>query len=112
MTESHDPYAALRYRDYRFFLTGNVLAALGSESLTVAVAWEVYERTDSMAKLGLTGLVQFLPVLLLALPAGQLVDRFNRKVILQLAQATVALAAYGLALLSWFQGPELLIYVF
>lgn len=105
MTETHDPYSALRHRDYRLFLGGNTLAALGGESLGIAVGWEIYERTGSKALLGLTGLVQFLPVLLLALPAGQLVDRFNRKVILQLAQSTIALAALGLALLSWLQGP-------
>jgi MFS family permease len=111
MTDKHDPYAALRHPAYCLFLGGNTLAALGGESLVVAVGWEIYERTGSKANLGLTGLVQFLPVLLFALPAGQLVDRFNRKVILQLAQTTIALAALGLALLSWVQGPTALVFV-
>jgi MFS family permease len=111
MTQAHDPYSALRYRDYRCLLAGSVLASIGGEALAVAVGWELYERTNSKAVLGLTGLAQFLPVLLLALPAGQAVDRYNRKLLLQLAQVTIALAALGLAALSWFSGPVWVIFV-
>src|SRR5262245_30373381 len=82
----HDAYAALRHRDYRCLLAGGVLAALGSEVQAAAVAWELYRRTGSAWVLGLSGLAQFLPILLLALPAGQVADRFSRKRIFQLAQ--------------------------
>src|SRR4051794_21088465 len=107
----HDPYAALRHRDYRFLLSGSVLASIGSEIQAVAIGWELYERTNSPAAIGLAGLTQFLPVLLLSLPAGQLVDRYSRKGLLQLAQATMALASVGLAVLSMLEGPVALIYV-
>ena len=46
---------------------------------SVAVGWELYERTGSATALGLVGLVQVLPVLLLAIPAGHAADRYNRK---------------------------------
>src|SRR5262245_3888871 len=81
MPDGHDAYAALRYRDYRLLLIGAMLTSIGLEVQAVAVGWELYERTGSEWILGLTGLVQFLPVLFLALPAGQAADRFSRKVI-------------------------------
>jgi MFS family permease len=111
MASTHDPYGALRYRDYRCLLGGSVLASVGGEVLAVAVGWELYERTGSAAVLGLSGLAQFLPVLLLALPAGQAADRFSRKVLLQLAQTMMALAAGGLAFLSLVKGPISLVFV-
>jgi MFS family permease len=108
---SHDPYAALRFPDYRRVLTGNVLGALGMEMQSVAVGWELYERTNSATALGLVGLVQFLPVLLLSLPAGQAADRFSRKGLFLFAQTLMALSSVGLAVLSVVQGPVLFVYV-
>src|SRR5688500_12732118 len=105
MPDPHDPYGALRVRDYRRLLGGNVLAAVGSEMLAVAVGWELYERTDSAWNLGLVGLAQFLPVLLLGLPAGQAADRYSRKGLLMGAQGLMAASALGLAALSEAEGP-------
>ncbi len=102
MSDAHDPYAALRYRDYRLLLAGGVLASIGSEIQAVAVGWELYIRSRSAAYLGMAGLVQFLPVLLLALPAGQAADHYSRKVLFQLAQCAAALASLGLAALSFW----------
>ena len=108
----HDPYAALRYADYRRVLTGNVLSALGAELQSAAVMWELFERTNSPAALGYVGLVQFLPVLLLALPAGHAADRFSRRRLYVLAQAFMVFASLGLAALSFAQGPIPLFYLF
>ena len=69
MPPDHDAYAALRHRDYRCLLSGATLSSIGLGVQTVAVGWEVYDRTGSALMLGLTGLAQFLPVLLFALPA-------------------------------------------
>ncbi len=110
MQRAHDPYAALRGRDYRCLLAGGVLASIGSEMVAVAIGWELVERTGSAAMLGWAGLAQFLPVLLLALPAGQIADRHSRKRIFQLAQTTMALTSVGLALLSHLEGPIGLIF--
>src|SRR5688572_27159390 len=111
MPETHDPYAALRIRDYRCLLAGSVLSTIGAEILAVTVFWELYERTGLPIMLGYAGLALFLPVLLFSLPAGQAIDRINRKLILQAAQVTIALAGLGLALLSLTEGPILLVFV-
>ena len=97
MPGTHDAYAALRFDGYRRLLCGGVLAAVGAEMQAVAVGWELYDRTKDAADLGYAGLAQFLPVLLFALPAGHAADHFSRPRLFQLAQATAALAALGLA---------------
>jgi MFS family permease len=112
MAGEHDPYAALRHRDYRCYLSGAVLASVGGEMLAMVVGWEVWRRTGSQLLLGFTGLAQFLPVLLLALPAGQAADRYSRKLLFQIAQLTTASAALGLAAVSWLSGPIWLVFVF
>lgn len=111
MAEAHDPYAALRYRDYRYLLSASVLASLGTQMQAVAIGWELYARTDSARSLGLVGLVQFLPVLLLSLPAGHVVDRHNRKTILLLCLTLTGCASAGLALLSYLEAPIWLMYL-
>jgi MFS family permease len=105
MQDGHDPYAALRHRDYRRLLTGGMLSSIGSEMQSMAVGWELYQRTNSAVILGVVGLVLFLPVFFLALPAGQTADRFSRKGQLVVAQGLMALAGIGLAILSFLQGP-------
>ena len=109
---AHDPYAALRHRDYRFLLAGSILASIGSEVQAVAVGWELWQRTHDAAALGYVGLVQFLPVLLLSLPAGHVTDRHSRKGLLLVSQALTALVSLAFAALSWWQGPLLAIYFF
>jgi MFS family permease len=111
MRQGHDPYAALRHRHYRRLLLGSFLASVATEIQTAAVYWELYQRTGKPEDLGYLGLVQFLPVLFLSLPAGQVVDRLSRKVVLAAAETLVALACLGLAALSLVQGPIPLIYL-
>lgn len=67
------------------------------QMLMVAVGWQVYDLTGSAWDLGLVGLLQFLPALLLALPAGQLVDRWHRGRILAGCMVVLALLAALLA---------------
>jgi MFS family permease len=111
MPPAHDPYVALRSRDYRRLLAGNMLASIASEMMSVAVGWELYQRTNSAAALGFVGLAQFLPVLLLALPAGHAADRYSRKGLFLAAQVMMALASLGLGGLSFYHGPVLLVYL-
>jgi MFS family permease len=106
----HDPYAALRSRDFRLLLISTFLAVVGEQMLGVAIGWELYERTGAPLALGLVGLVQVLPVVLLALPAGQIADRLDRKRIVVATMLLLALCALGLALLSFSSGPLLLVY--
>ena len=110
MPSPHDPYAALRFRDFRLLGLGQFIAVLGEQMIGVAIGWELYERTRSALALGLVGLVQVIPVILLSLPAGHIADRFDRKRIAIATRLMLALCSAGLALLSATQGSLALIY--
>jgi MFS family permease len=86
----HDPFAALRFRDFRLLMIGTFVTVIAEQMLNVALGWELYERTRSPLMLGLVGLVQVLPVLALALIAGHTADRFDRKRIVVLTMLTIA----------------------
>ena len=107
----HDPYAALRSRDFRLILAAGMLDTIGAEMVAVAVGWELYERTRSELHLGFVGLVLALPVILLSLPAGQAADLFSRRKIVLVTQAMLATGSLGLALVSLFHGPIPFIYL-
>ncbi len=106
----HDPYQALRFRNYRLLLIGNFISSMGEQMLTIAVGWELYERTSSAFLLGLVGLVEVTPVIILSLYAGHVADRYNRKLIIVITQVVLVLASLGLTALSFWQGPLILIY--
>src|SRR3954469_22691552 len=82
----HDPYAAFRFADFRRYMLAGTILTIGGQMQSVAVGWELYERTRSGTALGLVGRAQFLPVLVLALPAGHAADRYRRKALLLVAQ--------------------------
>jgi len=107
----HDPYAALRYFDFRLLLAGRLVTTLGSQMLSVAIGWELWLRTHSAYALGLVGLVQVLPVILLSLPAGHVADQYNRRRIVVFSQLLLAFCSLSLALLSFFHGELVLIYL-
>src|SRR6266403_1957357 len=96
--KAHDPYAALRFPEYRLYVVGNTAINIGSNMQSIAVGWELYERTGSAMALGWVGLVQALPIMLLALPAGQLADRMDRRRIALFGLLVVAMASLGLAI--------------
>ena len=87
------------------FLTARVLAMFAVQIMAVVVAWQVYELTRDPMSLAYVGLAQFLPMLFLLLPAGDLIDRFDRKWILGLSWGVEALCAAALLGLSAKQGP-------
>ncbi len=106
----HDPYAALRQRDFQVYLTGNFLSVLGTQMQTFAVGWEVYERTGSALALAWVGLAQFLPIITLTLTGGYTADRYDRKPILIISLVAIALCSCGLAWISTTQGSILALY--
>lgn len=109
--QEHDPYLVLRNGDYRRFLFAGMVSTVGGQMQSVAVGWELYERTGSATALGLVGLAQVLPVILLAIPAGHAADRYNRKLQLIAAQVLLALASVGMAVISAWHGPVSLTYL-
>lgn len=78
--------------------------------LTVALGWELYNRTGSALVLGGVGLAQFVPLFLLSLPAGHVADRFSRKWVVLLAEGMLTFVSLGLAVLSARHGPLALVY--
>lgn len=111
LTERHDPYAALRHQDFRLLLSGRFLTSFAAEMLSFAISWELWLRTHSAYALGMVGLVQVLPILLLSLPAGHVADQYERKRIVILAESLLAVCALGLGWLSYTEGPLIVIYL-
>ena len=106
----HDPYAALRHCDYRLLLIGRFITGFGNEMLTFAISWELWLRTQSALALGMVGLVQVVPVILLSLPAGHIADQYNRRRIVIIAELAIAFCVLGLGWLSYTKGLLYLIY--
>ncbi|HET7266500.1 MAG TPA: MFS transporter [Oleiagrimonas sp.] len=104
----HSPSApddSLRYqRSFVQFWGARLSSGFGFQMLSVAVGWQIYSMTGRALDLGLVGLVQFAPSLLLALPAGHAADQFRRKYIVVCAQllegAAVVMLALG-SVLGW-----------
>lgn len=107
----HDPYAALRIPNYRRFAGGWVCASVGLQMQGMALGWEIYERTQSAWHLGLMGLCRALPVIALALPAGQIVDILDRKKVLIWTQFAFGMVSAGIAAASYFHAPLVWMYV-
>ena len=83
------------------FLSARVLAILAAQIQTVAVGWQIYDITHDPLDLGLIGLSQFLPFVLLILPAGQIADRYDRRrivVLCYVAETICALLLLGFTL--------------
>jgi MFS family permease len=108
--DTSDPYRALRFRDFRLLLIGLSIGSFGQQMLSVALGWELYNRTGSALVLGGVGLAQVIPIILLSLPAGHIADRYSRRVVAMSGEAVLALASLGLAELSAVRGPLVLIY--
>lgn len=112
---SSDSLSLLKNRSINLFLTSRVSASLGTQMVTLAVGWQMYSLTKSALYLGLVGLFQFLPMLLLTLVVGYAADRFSRKLIICLCQASLSICFFILAFESYSGGitkEKILIIVF
>ena len=86
----------LAHRDFVLYVAATVATAFAIEMSFVAIGWQVYAIHRDPLDLGLVGLAMFLPLPLLALPAGHLSDRYPRRTVLALAIALDAVVAVGL----------------
>ena len=110
--------ALLGQRDFVLFWLSRFVAVLGVQVQGVALGWHIYEiarETMDVKRaaliVSLIGLVSFLPVLLLALPAGETADRHDRRRILlrcYAAEIVVALGLAGVTFFGWASVPVLL----
>jgi MFS family permease len=105
--------ALLKHHAFVRYWCARVAGIMGNQMLMVAVAWHMYDLTSSAWDLGLVGLFQFVPALLMTLPAGHAADRWHRGrifAVCMLLQATVALVLLGA---TWgdFASRELILLV-
>lgn len=99
LASSGNGFAVLRHRNFAFYLSARVLGTLAVQMQSVAIGWQVYQITGSLFDLGLIGLAQFAPFLVLILPAGHIADRYNRRNII--AWCLTAQLLCALALLAF-----------
>lgn len=93
-------FQAFRVPGFARYWFGSAFAILGQQMVAVAIGWELYELTGSATVLGLVGFAQVLPVLLLALWSGSLADKFDRRVIVLIAQALMIASTSSLGAIS------------
>ena len=98
---------ALHERDFALLWVTNILTGLATQMILVAVGWQVYAIHRDPFDLGLIGLVEFVPLLLLALPAGQLADVVPRRLIIAISLA-LEIAIAVLLLLVTISGERTL----
>lgn len=104
--QSADRFAAFRHTSYLRFFISRFLGAFATQILSVAVGWQMYDETGSAFFLGMIGLVQFLPSLLLILVTGSVADRYNRRAIVASCMVVSALCGGALLLLTLFDAFE------
>jgi Arabinose efflux permease len=97
---SGDRFAAFRHRSYALFFFSRFLAAFSIQIVSVAVGWQMYDETRNPLYLGLIGLFQFLPSLLLILVTGSVADRYNRRVIVSICMVVGAMCSAALLFLT------------
>ena len=85
-------------RSFYFFLWTRFLGTAANQMLLVALGWQMYDLTGSALDLGFVGLLQFIPTLLFTIPAGQLADQVDRRMVLG---ASLAMQGLTAAVLTW-----------
>ncbi len=94
-------FTAFRHSSFTLYWTARFLATFGTQILSVAVLWHIYDLTRDPLYPGLVGLVQFLPMFLLVLVTGAAADRFGRRLIMGIATCLAAACAAAMAWLAF-----------
>jgi MFS family permease len=103
-----DPSTPLfRVRPFRLLFITRFASNAATQMLAVIVGWHVYELTDSALHLGMIGLVQVLPPLVLMLAAGHVADRYNRRRVLLYCYAAAFCSSAGLVLVATLPRPSI-----
>jgi MFS family permease len=96
----HSARGVLRHRGFVLFLAARSLSVFATQIVSVSVGWQVYDLTRDPFDLGLVGLCQFAPALLLVLVTGTTSDRYNRRAIFALCQVVESVVVGVLLLLT------------
>lgn len=97
---AHDPYASLRFPEYRAYLAGMAAVFVATQIQSAVLGWQVYELTGDPLALGLVGLAEAIPFLALTLVGGWAADRHDRRAISLASLAAVAASGLLLLVLS------------
>ncbi len=97
----NNPFMALRHKNFRVYWLGMCVSLIGTWMQNIAQPWLAYSLTNSPLLLSLVGIMQFLPMMLLSLFAGILIDRYPNKRILLVTQSASLVITLMLALLVW-----------
>ncbi len=93
-------FASLKNRNYRLYMSGQLISVSGTWMQTVGLSWLVLKLTGSGVDLGIVMAAQFLPVLLLGVVGGLVADRVNKRKLIVATQSSLALASLVLGILT------------
>jgi len=99
--QAEDKYAAFRHRAFTFYFVSRFLSTFGLQIISVAVGWQIYDLTRDPFDLGLVGLIQFLPALVLILFTGAAADRYGRRTIMLVCEIIIGFSAAALVWFAW-----------
>ena len=103
-------FDAFRWPAFRRYTIAWLFTSMGTRVQSVAIGWEMYARTGEALSLGIVGLMQALPTIALALPAGALADRMDRKRLMMISLGAMTVTSLGLALVAATDGATWLMY--
>jgi len=106
----HHRYNAMQFFNFRLLIFGRFAGQTGEMMVSVGVGWEIYERTGDAFALGLVGLVQVIPVLLLSLIGGYFADIYSRRIITLVSQLVLVVCSVALAVISITEAPLAVMY--
>lgn len=101
LARAEDRFAAFRHRAFALYFVARFLSAFGLQIVSVAVGWQIYDLTRDPFDLGLVGLIQFLPALVLILFTGAAADRYGRRTIMMICEIVIGAAAAALLYFAW-----------
>ncbi len=93
-------------RDYRWLLGAQAISSLGSSITYVVLPWQIYQLTRSSVMVGLVGVAEFVPMLVMAFVGGNLADRFDRRQLVRFADGALGLVAVLLVLNARLASPS------
>jgi MFS family permease len=96
-----DYFSPFRHRDFSVFWTGSFLSSIGTQFTSVAMAWQIYELTNSPLQIGLLGVARAVPQIALLLVGGLLADAMNRRKLMMCTQIGLFSVSTILAVLSF-----------
>ena len=107
-TTTHEPFAALKIPEIRYFLGSIAFYTMASRAITVVIGLQIYHLTHSALALGFLGLIEAIPALSLGLFGGYTADRFDRRSILLITRGVSVMCATLLGFISIHPEPNVL----